>query len=206
MSTNRVYLPEHLLSVPLLQAENQFFGADYDYALEFGGDITREFLKALPESWYTDLILDSRCHMLMPGWYPAIPGWHLDDIPRDKSGQPDLNDSRPPALHMAAIVDCGTGSLTEFCRPITELPRKVAAGSRLWGVHDQLINHENPPREAVENLEVFPFTVGNYHRATPARHSGWRFFIRASVQSTRQHQNVIRTQTQVYMPAIGAGW
>jgi len=31
-----------------------------------------------------DYIIDVKVHMLMPGQYPCIPGWHLDMVPRDK--------------------------------------------------------------------------------------------------------------------------
>lgn len=47
----------------------------------------------------------------------------------------------------------------------------------------------------------------DYHRAIPATGSGWRFFLRASVNTlTRGPLNEIRNQVQVYLPSEHLGW
>jgi hypothetical protein len=65
-----------------IKKEPMFFNSDFDYAYLNGGKITRSFLDNLPDGWRIDVVFDSRIHMLMPGWYPSIPGWHHDDVPR----------------------------------------------------------------------------------------------------------------------------
>lgn len=61
-----------------------FYRADMGFAWKHGGPITQDFLGLLPQDWYdSPVTIDSRVHMLMPGWYPCIPGMHHDDIPPD---------------------------------------------------------------------------------------------------------------------------
>jgi hypothetical protein len=42
------------------------------------------FIETLPEPSYT---IDIKVHMLMPGQFPCIPGWHLDLVPRGSDGK-----------------------------------------------------------------------------------------------------------------------
>src|SRR5262249_36308588 len=74
-----------------VKAEPTFFAAGIDFARRHGGPITHAVLDALPDDWRAaGLVIDSRTHLLMPGWFPCIPGWHLDDVPRTRSdGQPE---------------------------------------------------------------------------------------------------------------------
>jgi hypothetical protein len=91
-STFTALAPLPTFSIEMIKNEPMFFSADSDFVKEHGGPITRRFLASMPSDWIAarDLIWDSRSHMLMPGWYPCIPGWHLDDIPRTRpDGQPD---------------------------------------------------------------------------------------------------------------------
>jgi hypothetical protein len=66
-----------------IKNEPMFFNCDLDFAWDNGGNITRSFISNLPYDWQDEgIVFDSRVHMLMPGWYPAIPGFHHDDVPR----------------------------------------------------------------------------------------------------------------------------
>jgi len=81
-----------------IKNEPQLFSASLAFADEQGGPITQEFLHKLKEvkpdffDHKEEIVLDSRVHMLKESWYPAIPGYHFDDIPRETwGGQPDLD-------------------------------------------------------------------------------------------------------------------
>lgn len=65
--------------------------------------------------------LDTRVSMLMPGWFPCIPGWHCDDFYRpDGHPAPSLAAEQCPMVHyMAVLGDC---SLTEFLSTPVSLP------------------------------------------------------------------------------------
>lgn len=57
----------------------------WDKSIE--GGPTEAFLDLVFDKLWTDtpmgeVIIDTRTHMLKPGWYPSIPGWHFDECPR----------------------------------------------------------------------------------------------------------------------------
>jgi hypothetical protein len=192
------------------------FSCDAEHALRFGGELTLEFLdkaKIDSDGW----VIDSRVHMLMPGWYPCIPGWHHDDIPRTRPGdnQPNYDNLDYRAEHVMGLVDCGTHSRTEFLTtPITvsEVPvGKVIYEQWHREVQDQLEKSRLAKDHAVESVhvgkcDIIWFGADDLHRGTPAMHDGWRFFIRASRNTQRRAANEVRRQVQVYMAALDAGW
>lgn len=63
------------------------------------------------------------------------------------------------------------------------------------------------PVSRVESGKLYEFDARDYHRAIPATGSGWRFFLRASVNTlTKGPLNEIRNQVQVYLPSEHLGW
>lgn len=84
-----------------------FFNCDLDYAFKHGGEITKDFIAGLPEDWITcNPVLDSRVHMLMKNWYPCIPGYHHDDVPRSTStGQPNYSSPKYRSEHLCGLVN-----------------------------------------------------------------------------------------------------
>lgn len=212
---HRIGVMENINGVPV-EPEPMLFAADIGFCDEFGGDLTRAFVKALPADWQHDLglIIDSRVHMLKPGWFPAIPGWHLDEVPRDSvNGQPDLGliDPETQTEHIAAIVDTGSLAFTEFLidRPDVFLPPRCPEDHSLslWQLHDAIIESASCKTVvSVGNGELFKFGFSNYHRAVAAKADGWRFFIRATRKSRRKTENKIRRQTQVYLSDERRGW
>jgi hypothetical protein len=200
-----------------IKQETMLFSCDYETAMEFGGQLTWKFLAHIPEEQRKNVIIDSRFHMLKRGWYPAIPGWHLDDIPRGNDGQPDLSRGHE-TNHLFMIVDSGTGSLTEFLHPHDYLDLKEVLtndypkGKTIWGHHNDVINSHlkwlKDSKSPVPVKSGIPYWFGHedYHRAIPATGDGWRWFIRASLNSQRPITNELRTQVQVYLPQPEAGW
>lgn len=192
------------------QAMNPLFSADYNFARNYGGFAISSFLDTLTAEW-GDCIIDSRLHMLKPEWYPAIQGWHLDDIPRDPdNGQPDLINPRYEAKHRMCIFDYGTGSMTEFVTTENTgyVPVSPAIGENLWETVDKHINKcpDLYDTEFVKDATVYDFGRNDYHRVSPAIGSGWRIFIRASINTERPTLNLIRRQTQVYINNPTKGW
>lgn len=106
-----------------IEAEPMYFKADAKLfgariALDPTMPITCDFIRVVERHWgsLNGVLFDSRAHMLMPGVYPCIPGWHTDEAPRPTclNGQPDLTCGDYEAQHMLAVVDAGTDSLTKF--------------------------------------------------------------------------------------------
>lgn len=191
----------------VVRAEPMLFSADVRYASAHGGDLTNAFIKACGmDPIANDWIIDSKVCMLMPGMYPCIPGWHHDDIPRDRAdGQPDYDNMSYRAEHVMAIIDKGTGSLTEFVSDAVEV-KHVPVGKVVYREWDKAINRLKPATWSVKSGQIVYFTGDDFHRGVPAVGHGWRWFIRASRNTKRPVMNEIRRQVQVYMPAVTSGW
>lgn len=206
------YADEQIKNEPML------FNCDLHHAYEMGGPITRAFLELLPDDWKEGpLVVDSRVHMLMPGWHPCIPGWHHDDVPRSRSdGQPDY-DSPLRSRHIMAVVNAdlcpteiahGTDHFEDV--PIgtvvykqwhREVEQKLRAGSHLT-------------LDRVRDRVLLEFDDRTWHQGTAAVGTGWRFFVRASRYENAERRidrgnprtNETRKQVQVYMNNPHAGW
>jgi hypothetical protein len=190
--------------------EPMLFSCDWQSAFRFGGPITRVFMDTLASSWDPEgVIVDSRVHMLMPGWFPCIPGWHHDDIPRTRSdGQPNYDDSSYRAKHVMALVG-GTFCPTEFALGKHELP-EVPTGSviyREWHpiVDEQIRSEKLELWKAPSNRLIF-FDWQSMHQGSCAVAPCWRWFIRASRKTERKPTNELRRQVQVYLEAPMDGW
>ena len=199
-------------TVDQIKNEPMFFSASYAYARTHGGRITNEFLDLLEPDYGhlldDKLVIDSRVHMLMPGWYPCIPGWHHDDVPRTRRDkQPNYRNPAYQSKHFAVVVgDC---SLTEFLfgRISLDIPKLGHTIYKDWNNELNLMIKMGKlkPQPVVPGLPIY-FDWQTFHRGMPATKSGWRMFIRASWDTDRPKLNEIRKQTQVYMSELEAGW
>jgi hypothetical protein len=207
-------LSEAFLGVSERDVKNEpmLFSADLNFAEKNGGPLTREFIKHLPtNNGYVDYIIDSRVHMLMQGWYPCIPGWHLDDVPRTRlDGQPDHVHPAYKAENIMTII--GDASITEFIDGPIELEDIGFKEGAVYGKWNAEINRMLKEKDCkisvkqVPEKSVLHFGYGAFHRGVPATKTGWRFFIRANFNTAREIKNEIRKQTQVYLPTPEAGW
>ncbi len=201
-----------------LKNEPMFFNANAAWARDNGGPITRAFVDALPGEWRNG-VLDSRVHMLMQGWFPAIPGWHHDDVPRPPiptgqhfatAGQPDYNAPRYRARHVMGLVNGGICP-TAFAVGACTMPA-VADGEIIYGVWthevDRLIAAGSLSRVLAPSGRVLAFDWQTFHTATATTGSGWRWFCRVSLDTERMASasNEIRQQAQVYLALPTAGW
>jgi hypothetical protein len=197
-----------------IKNEPMLFNCDARAAMEKGGPITRDFLSSLDESIVRreGLVIDSRVHMLMKGWYPCIPGWHHDDVARTREdGQPDYK-SAPITWHAMAIVSSVEGLCpTEFAIGDVAL-REVPLGGVVYKEWDRIVENlckgGDLARWTVPEARVVVFDSCSFHRGVSATRDGWRFFIRASWRTTRVPTNEVRRQANVYVPIdrINEGW
>lgn len=212
-SVDREYSDNRVKNEPML------FNNDLDGAYNNGSFITHEFINKLPRSWQkVPLVIDSRVHMLMPGWFPCIPGWHHDDVPRTRSdGQPQYEEPTDRAEHIMMLVNAHLAP-TEFA--VGKQSFKVPA---LGEVIYEKWHQDVSEMVAARDLEVIKapdkalilFDDRTWHRGVAATGSGWRFFIRASRYYDKdgnvkarfgKRTNEVRKQVQVYMSAENAGW
>jgi len=203
-----------------IKNEPMFFNCDLRFAHKNGGPITKAFIDALPEDWRNPrVVFDSRCHMLMPGWYPAIPGYHHDDVPRPAiapgqhfitAGQPDYDNPRYRAEHIMALVNAEVCP-TKFAIGECTMPQ-VPDGEliyRTW--HEEVLRLISAGSlqvvEAPTNTLIY-FDADTFHTGDKAVSNGWRWFGRVSRNTDRVNTitNEIRRQTQVYLEFPMEGW
>lgn len=184
------------------------YRADMDFARSFGGAALQPFLDQYKPIGLRYISIDVKVHMLKPGWFPCIPGWHLDDFWRPTGGQPVLNELDEHGSQHTMVV-FGDSSLTEFLHgPVTlEAPPAGFTGN-VYGWYNEIIEAKKLPRFSVEEGVVHSFTHNDFHRGVAATKSGWRAFIRLTESDHREPKNEIRSQANVYIPHtdLTRGW
>ncbi len=191
--------------------EPMLFSCDLKASLELGGPLTHNFLELIPDDikLRPDFIVDSRVHMLMIGWFCAIPGWHNDDIPRDiTTGQPNYHNPEYLSQHVMGLVN-GEVCPTQFALGDCVL-KDVEPGEvyyKVWHPQIEQLVKENRLRSwsAPSNTPIY-FDHQTWHTGTRAIASGWRWFIRCSWNTHRKHLNELRRQVQVYLEFPMEGW
>lgn len=199
-------LPE--FSQDEIKNEPMLFSCDLLAALHLGGPITRAFIGALG-NYPASTIIDTRVHMLMPGWWPCIPGWHHDDVPRSRSdGQPNYNTPEYLSEHALALVG-GNICPTEFAIGVCAMP-EIPLGEVVYGkwhpIVENLVETGKMKKMQTPDRQIVMFDWQTFHKGAAATGSGWRWFGRASWNTNRTPLNEIRKQTQVYLPMPMAGW
>ena len=203
----------------MIKKEPMFFNSDLDYAYENGGEITRSFIANLPNDWTHNVVFDSRIHMLMPNWYPSIPGWHHDDVPRPEipvgqhfisAGQPDYENTRYFSEHIVGLVNAEVCP-TEFAIGHCEMPT-VEDGETVykkWHEEvDNLVRSGKLKLEVAEDRVLYYFDWQCFHSGVKAKKNGWRWFGRVSrnTDRTKTITNEIRVNAQVYLEFPMEGW
>ncbi|QOI66611.1 hypothetical protein [Erwinia phage FBB1] len=202
-----------------IKDEPMFFNCDLEFAFEKGGPITRSFIDNLPYDWWEDVVFDSRVHMLMPGWYPAIPGFHHDDVPRPDipvgqhfitAGQPDYDNPRYRSEHILGLVNASVCP-THFAVGEAEF-NAVPDGEliyRQW--HKEVLEHlakGTLKQVEAEDRKLVKFDCDTWHTGSQAVKNGWRWFGRVSRNTDRVKKisNEIRVNAQVYLEFPMEGW
>ena len=206
-------LGEFAKGIPLevIKNEPMFFNSDYTFAHHNGGPITKSFLEALPLTWRKEVVIDTRVHMLMPGWYPAIPGFHHDDIFRsEETGQPNYDCLKYEAEHIMGLVN-GDVCPTQFAIGECEMPA-VPKGETIykkWHTEvARLLKEKKLELVGAPSNRLIYFDWQTFHTGDKALQNGWRWFGRVSRNTDRTQQitNEIRNQVQVYLEFPMEGW
>lgn len=210
--------------------------ASVEDAIRYGGELTRAAISAMHlRNDRKNIIVDVKVHMLMPGFFAAIPGWHTDGVPRGESlnplakAPPNLEaqvaienwrtavqpgrELRPTHYHMLVT---GSGCLTEFLESPFDLDETAPStrGPLLYAGMNEQVNaalKSTPVRhvQSVPSCAVVEFDWWDIHRGVEATQHEWRYFIRVAeldlAEPERDLRKVIRTQQQVYAPQ-NFGW
>lgn len=196
----------------VIKNEPMFFNSSLRFAYDHGGPITKQFIINLPIEWLlSSCVLDSRVHMLMPGWFPCIPGWHHDDVPRSAwTGQPNYKNPEYFAEHVMGLVN-GDIAPTEFLPGEFELsdPDEKSIIYKKWHLEleEQIKERSLTPIQAPSGKHIF-FNAHTFHQGVRAKKNGWRWFCRVSrnTNKIKSITNEIRKQVQVYLEFPMEGW
>jgi len=183
-------------------------------AVLYGGPAVRNLLERAPLVGDRNYVfVDTKVTMLMPGWYPAIPGWHTDGVPRGDKGDPTDygNPSLPRQLDLRSprfhTVVAGVPCLTEFLSGDYELEIEHDQDSQMYTEMTNLVSnmayHGRIPQPRVWSS----WDWWQIHRATESTVRGWRLLIRVTESNLvpPTTNGFIRTQNQVYVP-LDSGW
>lgn len=160
-----------------IEEEPMLFQASVGFARAHGGPLTQALLRDIEHVACTQYLermrIDTRSHMLMPGWYPCIPGWHCDFMHATSEGVQIPRKSRDAQVQHYMFVS--SGPCTEFAKA-RDVPYSLSEFR--WKNVDAALN---------DKLEGFPipeqkivaFDANELHRGTPHRGQPghWRFFF-----------------------------
>lgn len=195
-----------------ISSEPMYYQAEPEFVRANGGylsDTILDFMRLEIPDGYNALV-DSRVTHTMKGYYPAIPGWHCDNVPRSETySQPDFSKIDPNCWHyMCNIATSRQVSNTEFLASPVKLWYST---DNVWSsidkaMQDKEINRlcKPPKTKFIKPGQIVKFSQTDLHRATPCIEPGWRLFFRVSI-TKKKPVNQIRKQVQVYITG-DAGW
>lgn len=195
----------------IIKNELMFFNSNLDFSYKNGGDITKSFIDALPDDWKNcNPVLDSRVHMLMKGWYPCIPGYHHDDVPRSPiTNQPDYDNPTYYSEHLMGLVN-GDICPTVFALGNHQLPKidNDIIYKRWHSIVEGQIEVDILKKYECPSGKLIQFDWQSMHTGQRAIKDGWRWFVRLSRNTERQNNisNELRRQVQVYLEFPMEGW
>lgn len=207
---------------PELELKNTFslWNASYDDAIRYGGAITRDALQAMNlRHDRKNIIVDTKIHMLMPGWSPAIPGWHVDGAPRNAQYHPNGSDAPDTLIQERLrynryhILVTGSGCLTKYINRPLYVPIPSAPSYEVYSIMSKFVqDHATRHPEDVSTFDscrVYEFDWWDIHTGVIASKKEWRYLIRVCesdyYEPRKDLREVIRMQSQIYSPT-DFGW
>ena len=181
-------------------------------ALLFGGPLVRKCLEQAPiVGDHRHILVDTKVSMLMPGWLPAIPGWHTDGVPRGQDGDP-AGTGKPslPRQNTLSLegyypryhtIHVGNDCPTRFVDKLHYMHIENDESEDLYAEMTRKIDALDLPILIAEPAQWMSWDWWNIHQATEATERGWRLLIRITESSTPPaEKDFIRPQNQVYVP------
>ena len=145
----------------------------------------------------------------MPNWFPCIPGFHHDDVPRDRNdGQPEYDNPSYRSNHAIALVNAEIAP-TQFALGTAQFskPKNGEVFYEVWHKEvEELLKMGKLKSFSAPNQTIVYFDDRTWHQGTPAISGGWRWFGRLSWNTKRIPTNEFRKQVQVYLTNPMQGW
>ena len=204
-------------SVDEIKKEPMLFGASYEFARSDGGIITNMVLDNIEDDMKKHIeemsikgyhpVIDTKSVMLMPQWFPSIPGWHCDGVIRpDAKSQPDLNTIKEDIIHYIYLG----ATISDLSCPIfiaEDLELDVDKNAVWKSVHNSVSDVELDKKLTYMQTyegDIVKFNRSALHICSPSKLRGWRYFFRLSFYHMPA-MNEIRNQVQTYID-VNTGW
>jgi hypothetical protein len=203
-----------IYSTEELKYEPMLFSADLEFAKQNGGPLTKKvcavleknnlFRQAVAQKGPYSVVVDTRVTMTFKNQFPSIPGWHCDDIPREKESNPLFEKCDARIKHFLVIFSNKVRvSCTEFVTEPLVVP--IDEGDVWNSLHSYVSQQKGVSKRSIVPGEIILFNQLTIHQAKPTVNPGWRFFMRVSI-TYRKPVNEIRKQVQVYASLDNPGW
>ena len=192
--------PLPLFTEEQIKAERLFFESSGAFAYKNGGIITRAFFDAVAKTRdFANCVVDTRAHKLEPGQYPALPGYHHDEIAREDFKLKGKGRGLE-GHHVLGMIN-GQICPTRFALGKCEMP-KLVPGSSWNPVINQLVADGSLKLwEAPTNFLVW-YHWQTFHEAQAAKTSGWRWFARVYFDTKTSPKNEIRSHYGVFIKTV----
>lgn len=195
--------------------------ASLSNAVLFGGPFLRQLLQSAPiVGDHKHITVDTKVSMLMPGWWPAIPGWHTDGVPRavlggtggttlygpHGDGKPSLSQQNTRSLEgyypRYHTLHVGNDCPTVFIDGRMHLPIEHDEDEQMYSEMTRRIDGCTTLRKLVAQEAVwYSWDWWNIHQASQATERGWRLLIRITESDMPPaDSDFVRPQNQVYVP------
>lgn len=196
------------------------YRASLDDAIRFGGELARHALSSITILGNRQYItVDTKIHMLIPGMYPGIPGWHTDGVPRGPRDSAVASIRLSPIGDVPADISRQEGEFSPLYHSLTlgschtlfdGSPREVAdtpVGPDLYAAITRQVGEDTNSWFYPERWVSWDWW--QLHRAQPSTSGGWRYLIRVTesdyLTPLIDLRDVLRTQQQAYLPET-YGW
>lgn len=197
-----------------VEQEPMFMQMPVQQAYEQGGEITRRFLDSLfvseVEREKSSAFLNSRVHMLMPGWYPCIPGWHHDDVERSRADKQPNYFTASYRPHFALGIVGSAVCPTQIVHGNFKMD-EVHGGAIYKEWHDRIAYLAGRyPTQHPKLMVPYGYAVWmddrTLHQGTMCTQGGWRWFGRVTFGNPTPPMAKVRRQVNVYLENPMEGW
>ena len=185
-----------------IEDDEPLFAATREFAMEFGGPITRAFLQALPEVWQREhLVIDSALMWLPVGAWAGPLIFHRERYTESNEGAFNSANRETDVEHIFVIL-----SPARLDVLIGDIPAHLADSSLklLWlDSKDEavlrdaalltMLNHGELHQDTISSGEIIHCGSSTFIRHVPAVQAGFHLFIRATRNSRQPLVNGFRT-------------
>jgi hypothetical protein len=204
------------ISTTMLAAEPSLFSCSEEGAAIQGGLLAKIALKHIQGAFVQEIyrakqhglsaIVDVRVQNLMPGMYPAPPGWHCDGVPRcNYHGQPQFCAVSPASFNVCVSLSSEQAGVSNTEYVLDPIKLKLFDSEHVYREIHEVVEKLSPRVQQINDGIFVKYTPKTIHRAAETHRRGLRMFMRFSMYHKPPIVNGVSSQQQVYLLSEKAG-